>query len=295
MTDTFHALSTFPDGGTPFDRADRFLLDRIRQARADAGRPILVGLCGAQGSGKSTTAARLVTGLEGEGTSAVALSIDDFYLSRAERQHLAATVHPLFATRGPPGTHDIALAHATLDALSTLAPGEAIRLPGFDKTRDDRAPECDWPERRGPVDVVVLEGWCVGARPQPPAALTPPANRLEREEDADGRWRGAANMALAADYAALFARLDLRILLRAPGFEQVAAWRTEQERGLHRRPGLSLPPMDADAIGRFIAHYERITRWILADEPADIVIPIGSDRAPLGWRPGRPVSDDQAC
>ena len=124
------------------------------------------------------------------------------------------------------------------------------------------------------VDVVILEGWCIGARPQPATALADPVNDLERREDADGRWRSWVNDRLATDYAALFDRLTLRILLRAPSFDVVLRWRTEQERHL-----LS-SGMETPAMKRFIDHYERITRWMLEDEPADLVIVLDRDRNP---------------
>lgn len=240
---------------------------------------MLIGLSGAQGSGKSTTAARLANRL-----GAVVLSIDDFYLTRAERQALARTVHPLLATRGVPGTHDLGLAERAIRGL--LNSDAAVPLPRFDKTRDDRAPESSWPVHSGGAEVVVLEGWCLGARPQPEAALVRPVNALEREEDPDGTWRGFVNAKLEGPYRKLFESFDLGFLLRAPSFDQVFAWRAEQERELERTSG-SLQPMDDQALRRFIAHYERLTRWILQDEPVDLVIPLGPDRAPLGWRPGR--------
>lgn len=230
---------------------------------------MFVGLAGAQGSGKSTMAPRLSAELAGEGLRTALLALDDFYLTRAERRHLARTVHPLLATRGVPGTHDIGL---LTDALIALLAGRTTRVPRFDKSSDDRAAE----DRQldGPFDVVLLEGWCIGARLQPAEALAAPVNQLEREEDADGAWRRWVNRRLATDYAALFDRLDLRVFLRAPSFEVVLGWRAEQERELGAG-GMSAPELE-----RFIAHYERVTRWMLADAPADLVIDLDAARVP---------------
>jgi len=278
-------LTPFPATGNAFDASDSVLADHILARRDTLGRSILVGLCGAQGSGKSHTAARLVDRLTLAGCSAVALSIDDFYLGHSDRQRLGRDVHPLLATRGVPGTHDLQLADVTLSALLAADAQSRVPLPSFDKSRDDRVPRDQWRDHDGRCDVVILEGWCVGATPEPDAALADPINALERNEDPDGRWRRFVNGQLAGPYARLFARLDLGILLRAPSFDQVMGWRTEQEARLDRTPGAP-PAMDAAALARFIAHYERITRHILAVEPAEIVVPIGPDRAPLGWRRG---------
>jgi D-glycerate 3-kinase len=263
MTD----IHRFPDDRRQaFDAADALILETIRAAHERLGRPVLLGLCGAQGSGKSTTATRLAERLDGAGTPCAVLSLDDFYRTRAERAALARDVHPLLETRGVPGTHDVDLAVRTLEALR--AGDVPLALPRFDKTRDDRAPLESWPRVTAPVAVVILEGWCVGARPMPDAALAGPVNALERDEDADGRWRRHVNEALQGAYDALFRRLDARVLLRAPDFAHVHAWRLEQEQRLARYAASALPAMDDAAIGRFIAHYERLTRWILAEMPA---------------------------
>ncbi|NIJ06482.1 D-glycerate 3-kinase [Sphingomonas vulcanisoli] len=267
----------------PQDRlaiGDALLAAAIVATLRRAGRPILVGLSGAQGSGKSHTGRRLAELLCDQGQQTVVRSLDDFYLTRAERQTLAAAVHPLLATRGVPGTHDIALLMQTVDAL--LA-GDTVALPRFDKTIDDRADRSEWPVHAGPVDVVLIEGWCIGARAQPEAMLAAPINALERAEDSAGRWRRFVNDRLAGDYAAFNARYDLRLMLRAPDFGCVLGWRAEQERGLDRRPDAP-PPMDDAAVGRFIAHYERITRWMLEDEPADLIADLDAERMPYAWR-----------
>ncbi len=224
---------------------------------ATAPRQQLWAIAGAQGSGKSTLTRLLVGALNLRGITAVGCSLDDFYLTHAQRAVLAETVHPLLATRGVPGTHDVALCAATLAALHH-AP---TPVPQFDKGHDDRTARAAWPER-GPAQVVVLEGWCVGAAPQPAAALAMPVNDLERHDDADGRWRGYVNAALAGAYATLFARVDALVYLQAPDLDSVRRWRAEQE--------LQLPAarrMTPQQLTRFIDHYERITRWIFEDMP----------------------------
>lgn len=269
------------DPATAFDECDKLLVAAIAGLRQALARPIVVGLCGAQGSGKSTTAARLAAQLDAIGQRSAVLSLDDFYLTLAERRGVARDVHPLLITRGVPGTHDVALAQATVTALLHAGEGDCVSVPGFDKTIDDRAPSAQWPMHRGPIAVVLLEGWCVGAAPQEDAALTEPINALERDEDVDGRWRRHVNDQLAGAYADLFRRLDLRLVLRAPGFEQVPGWRRQQEAGLARVAGRSLPAMDEAALLRFIAHYERITRTLLDKDWADITIDIDPERVPL--------------
>lgn len=236
-------------------------------------RPLVVGLCGAQGSGKSTLAEALADDLTGAGVAAAILSLDDLYTTRGERVAMAREVHPLFRTRGVPGTHDLALG---MEVLAALRRGKATPLPRFDKATDDRAPRDRWPTAPAGTQVLILEGWFVGARPQPDDALAAPVNALERDEDADGVWRRAANARLA-DYATLFGAIDLLILLAAPSFEVVRGWRTEQEHSLRERTGGG---MSDAAIGRFVAHYERLTRHILEDMPgyADVVVRLGVDR-----------------
>ncbi len=238
--------------------------------------PLVVGICGAQGCGKTTLTAALIAALQARGIAAAAASLDDFYFTRAERQHLAQTIHPLLATRGVPGTHDVALA---LDLLDRLAAGEAAPLPRFDKARDDPLPPSEWGVAPARTQVFVLEGWCVGAVPQPPEALAAPVNALEAGEDAAGQWRAYANAALGGAYQRLFARIDLLVLLAAPGFAVVERWRGQQEDDLRQNTGAGMEP---EAIARFIAQYERLTRHILIEMPAraDIVVSLDADRVP---------------
>ncbi|MGL4541402.1 MAG: kinase, partial [Polymorphobacter sp.] len=177
--------------------------------RARAGQ--LIGIAGPQGSGKSTLAAALATRLkDGFGLRVAVLGLDDLYLPKAARAALAGEVHPLLATRGVPGTHDVALGHKLIAALLN---GDAlVALPVFDKSRDDRALEPRLVD--APVDVLLFEGWCIGARPQSVAALVRPVNALEAQADPHGIWRRWVNARLAADYAPLFAQADALVWLQ---------------------------------------------------------------------------------
>lgn len=255
------------------------LLDHIRAALPASSKPLVLGICGAQGSGKTTLVTALTKALVAEGIAAASLSLDDLYLTRADRLVLAQTVHPLFATRGVPGTHDIGLGLETFDAL---ARGEAVPLPRFDKGNDERAPIESWPSAPEGTRVLLLEGWCLGARPQEPESLAQPVNALEADEDPKGLWRAHANAALAGPYQALFARIDSLVLLAAPDWEVVAKWREQQEAEL-RATGAARA-IDPAAVERFIQHYERLTRWILQEMPAraDLVVRLGEHREVLG-------------
>ena len=245
-----------------------------RIAAAARGAPLVVGLTGGQGSGKSTLAAQTPAVLAARGLKAAVLSLDDLYLTKAERQRLARDVHPLLATRGVPGTHNVALGVEVLASLGR--PGETL-VPSFDKAADDRKPRDQWTRVTGPVDVIVFEGWCVGARPQPPEALTAPVNDLERARDPDGVWRRYANDALAGPYRALFDPLGFQALLLAPGFEAILGWRRQQEHALIARGGAG--QSDAE-LAVFVQHYERLTRWIATEMPAraDVVARLDEER-----------------
>jgi len=251
---------------------------------ARAGAPMRVlGIAGLQGSGKSTLAAQVVAAAQAAGVPAATLSLDDFYLTAAQRRALAARVHPLLAVRGPPGTHDVPLALATIDALRA---GRTPALPRFDKLGDDRLPRARWLRPARPLELLVLEGWCLAVPAQDEAGLREPVNALEREEDADGRWRRWCNAALARDYPPLWARIDALWFLQPPGFEAVYAWRWEQEQALlAAEPGRT--GMDRAALARFLQHYERVARHALRTLPAlaDATVPLDAAR-----RPGPPVA-----
>lgn len=247
------------------------------------------GIAGLQGSGKSTLAAQVAERAHGSGRRAVVLSIDDFYLDFDARAALSREVHPLLATRGPPGTHDLALACDTLDALHE---GRATALPRFDKIADRRLPRADWP-RVAAVDsgsnasqpLVILEGWFLKTPAQNEAELARPVNALERNEDPDGRWRAYCNSALGRDYPALWQRIDRLLFLQGPGFEVVPDWRWQQEQTLQATD----PTRDAMTraeVDRFVLHFERISRQALATLPtiAERTVRLDASRTPLPAR-----------
>jgi D-glycerate 3-kinase len=261
---------------TPADLIERAiqaaLLDRKKQT-------LIVGVCGSQGSGKTTVCKTLTTCFSQAGLNVANLSLDDLYLPRAERVKLAEQVHPLLRTRGVPGTHDVKLGIHTLYALSHAG---SVQLPRFDKARDDRRAVETWEVVQGPADLVLFEGWCVGATPQNAVALAQAVNELEANDDVNGRWRKYVNNMLDGEYQRLFARIDFLVLLAAPSFDVVLKWRTQQERELRAQTNGDGSAVMSDAeLARFIQHYERLTKHTLIEMPAraDLVIRLAPDRS----------------
>ena len=256
------------------------LADKVASWTKFSKGPLVVGINGAQGTGKSTLSKVLALALKHHHhcRSAI-LSIDDLYLTKSERRQLAKMVHPLLATRGVPGTHDVAMGRHLLDQLKNK---QAVSLPVFDKAIDDRAPVDQWVSHPQAVDVILFEGWCVGAVAQHESALARPVNHLEKDEDIDALWRKYANDQLNVAYAGLFERIDRLVMLKAPDFECVQEWRSTQEDKLRlitdpTRSNHAL--MSQEQLERFIMHYERITRWMLEEMPerSDCVIELNTE------------------
>ncbi|MEO5626654.1 MAG: kinase, partial [Dokdonella sp.] len=185
---------------------------RMLARSSAANSPWLVGLSGLQGSGKSTIARQLVAHADARGIRAQILSLDDFYLGRRARARLARFIHPLLATRGVPGTHDIGLLLRSVSDLAHASERRPVALTRFDKGRDTRLPPSRWRQVTKRPHLMVLEGWCVGVPPQSARALARPLNALERDEDRDGRWRRWVNAQLADTYANLWKKIDALIV-----------------------------------------------------------------------------------
>jgi D-glycerate 3-kinase len=228
--------------------------------------PWLVGIQGTQGSGKSTVCLFIKTLLkECFELNVVVLSIDDFYKTRQQRIQLSKQVHPLFVTRGVPGTHDVSLAESTLHQLSDLSDGQSCLLPSFNKAIDDRLAQTDWHEVTGPVDIILFEGWCMGLTAQSTTALKQPVNELEKIEDSSGIWREYVNQCLKNEYKTLFNKVENLIVLQAPSFKCVYQWRLLQETKLREKhKGVNDKMVQTpEQVERFISHYERLTRFAL--------------------------------
>jgi D-glycerate 3-kinase len=273
------------------------IVETLVKHHFSAGRTLVVGINGCQGSGKTTLADYLCTCLQNRGLKAVAISIDDFYLTRKQRQQLATDVHPLLSTRGVPGTHDLELALDTLQQLSQNS-GD-VKIPKFNKAQDERLPEELWSRVETPLDIIILEGWCVGITAEAEESLLEPMNELELVQDPNAEWRSYINQQLVTNYPELWQLIDRLIMLQAPSFSCVYNWRLEQEQKLAARSDLTDSSsnnhiMAAEEIKQFIQHYERLTRHSLKYLPQNCqhLFQLTNKRQVAAYLTPNPLPDD---
>ncbi|AMJ93893.1 kinase [Alteromonas stellipolaris] len=242
------------------------LVKHQESAENSSKAPLVVGINGCQGSGKSTLTdfiSAYLTSIYAK--KVVCLSIDDFYLDKSQRNALSIKVHPLLATRGVPGTHNMPLA---LSTFKQLKGSDQVALPRFNKAIDDPFPVNQWPVISAPPDIIILEGWCVGVTPQNAADMKQPINSLEENQDPLGIWRSFVNTELSNDYQSLFDQIDYRVMLKAPSFECVYRWRLEQEHKLAvATQGASTGVMSDEQVAQFIQNYQRLTEHALKTLP----------------------------
>ncbi len=207
------------------------LADRIFSQFTQSNNAYFVGINGCQGSGKSTLTDFIAKYLTIQyQLNTVVMSLDDFYLTSEKRNQLARDIHPLLATRGVPGTHDMVALNYVLTQLKEQKTGFSI--PKFNKATDEPFPEKQWPVIENPVDIILLEGWCWGVKPQTQEQLKVPINELELQYDMSGEWRNYVNQQLKNTYEPLYKKMDFWLALQAPSFDCVYKWRLEQEQKL---------------------------------------------------------------
>ena len=230
------------------------------------GKTLFLGFSGGQGSGKTTISGILKIILKKFFKRTIYVSsIDDFYKTLKERNKLSNTTHALLKTRGVPGTHDIYLIKNFLSFVNKKK-FSSFKIPKFDKSIDDRIKKRKyWPVIKKRPEIVILEGWCVGAKPQPNFLIKKSINYLEKYEDKKLIWRKYVNEKLKKDYKKIFSMMDHFIFIKIPNFKMVFKWRLLQEQKLKKRSESRKKIMTYNEIKRFIMFYERITLQMVKD------------------------------
>jgi D-glycerate 3-kinase len=224
----------------------------------------IIGLAGGQGAGKSTVTGILKFILKKKyGLNLCCFSIDDFYKTKAERRKMSKKVHPLFLTRGVPGTHDLGLINKTIKKLKTKK-FKTVLIPKFDKSIDDRLKKNKWQKIKNRPNIIIFEGWCVGARHQKDSELKNPLNPIEKKYDLNLVWRRTVNYYLKNQYKKLFNKLDKLIYLKAPDFNWIFRWRLHQEEKM-KLTSKDKKIMSKSEVRNFIMYYERLTKHMMRD------------------------------
>lgn len=247
--------------------------ERIFKQFDNASAPFFVGINGCQGSGKSTLSDYIAEYLSCTySLNVIVMSLDDFYLGTIDRNKLAESIHPMFATRGVPGTHNTLLLNSVITQLKERKSN--ISIPAFNKATDQPYPEASWKLLDSPADIVILEGWCWGVPAQQVSQLIEPVNTLERQHDSDGLWRNYVNKQLELNYQPLYQVFDHWVALQAPSFDCVYRWRLEQEQKLVLKlqsAGKTTDQyavMNAAQILNFIQYFQRLTEHGIKTLPA---------------------------
>jgi D-glycerate 3-kinase len=237
--------------------------------RVNKKKTLIIGLAGGQGSGKTTISSILSLILQKYfKLNVFKVSIDDFYKTRKDRKLLSKNKHPLLMTRGVPGTHDIDLMLNFFKKIKAKN-FKSLQVPTFDKAIDDRCLKSLWHKIKTKPDVVIFEGWCVGARAQTNNHLKKPINSLEKVYDKGAKWRGYVNNQLKTKYKTLFNQLDGLLYLKAKNFSLLREWRLKQERKLwlQKKNKKNLKIMNSNEIINFMQTYQRITQQMFKDVP----------------------------
>ena len=274
-TDCFRFISSQETKTEKFKNKDRMIRSFLIPVcfwiarKTNKKKPLIVGLAGGQGTGKTTITSIITIILKKYfKLNVFKISIDDFYKTRKQRTLLSKNKHPLLMTRGVPGTHD---ANIMLNFFKKIKVKKfkSLKLPKFNKAIDDRCKQSLWYKIKSKPDVIILEGWCVGARSQNFRELRKPINSLERVHDQTFKWRQYVNYQLKTKYKKLFNQLDYILFLKAKNFSLLRRWRLKQEKKLwlKSKNGKNLKIMNKDEVKNFMDTYQRITQQMFKDMP----------------------------
>ena len=222
----------------------------------------IIGISGGQGAGKSTITGILKLILKKKyGLNICVFSIDDFYKKKSDRLKMSKRTHPLFITRGVPGTHDIALINKTIKKLKQKK-FRTVLIPKFDKSKDDRFQKNKWQKIAVKPDIIIFEGWCVGTTHQNSTELKRPLNFIEKKYDKNSKWRKIVNNLVKKRYKSLFSQIDKLVYLKVPNFNYIIKWRWLQEQKM-KLTSKSKKTMSKIQVKEFIMFYERLTKHMM--------------------------------
>jgi len=230
--------------------------------KADKKKPYFVGLAGGQGTGKTTISSLIkIILIKYFKLKVFRISIDDFYKTRKERMNLSKRVHPMLLTRGVPGTHDINMMLSFFKKTKSKN-FKKLKLPTFNKSIDDRFNKKKWYDLKNKPDVIIFEGWCVGAKSEKNNTLKKTINSMEKVEDQKQIWRKYVNQQLKSKYKNLYLQLNCLIYLKAKNFNLLQKWRLKQERKLwlNSKRKSNLKIMSKEDVINFMQTYQRITQ-----------------------------------
>ena len=250
-------------------------------SKTKSKRPFIVGLGGGQGTGKTTITSIISIVLKKYfKLNVFKISIDDFYKTRKERFLLSKKLHPLLMSRGVPGTHDI---NIMLDFFKKVKKSKfkSLRLPKFNKAIDDRCKKKLWYLIKKRPDVIIFEGWCVGARAEKNNTLKKAINSLEKINDLKLVWRKFVNQQLKSKYKKLYNHLNCLLYLKVKNFSLLQRWRLKQEKKLWlKNKKLSNNKiMSKKEVIRFMQTYQRVTQNMIKGAPkyASIILNLNSN------------------
>ena len=247
--------------------------------KANIKKPYFVGLAGGQGTGKTTTSSLIKIILSKYFKLDVfRISIDDFYKTRKERISLSKRIHPMLMTRGVPGTHDINMM-LNFFKKSKSKKFKRLKLPIFNKAIDDRFSKKHWYDLKKKPDVIIFEGWCVGAKSEKNNTLKKTINSMEKTKDQKQIWRKYVNDQLKSKYKKLYSQLDCLIYLKAKNFSLLQKWRLKQERKLWVQSKVKSKIMSKDNVLTFMQTYQRVTQNMFKYTPkyASVIINLNSN------------------
>ncbi len=247
--------------------------------KANKKGPYFVGLAGGQGTGKTTISSLIrIILTKYFKLNVFRISIDDFYKTRKERINLSKRVHPMLLTRGVPGTHDINMM-LNFFRKSKSKKFKRLRLPTFNKSIDDRYNKKKWYDLKKRPDVIIFEGWCVGAKSEKNTTLNKAINPLERAKDQKKIWRKHVNHQLKSKYKNLYSQLNCLIYLKAKNFSLLQKWRLKQERKLWVKSKVKSKIMSREDVLNFMQTYQRITQNMFRNMPkyASVIFNLNSN------------------
>ena len=274
-TDCFRFISSQETKNEKFKNKDRMIRSFLIPVcfwiakKTNKKVPLIIGLAGGQGTGKTTITSIISIILKKYFKLDIfKISIDDFYKTRKQRALLSKNKHSLLMTRGVPGTHDIDIMLNFFKKIK-VKKFKILKLPKFNKGVDDRCKQSLWYKIQSKPDIVILEGWCVGARSQNSKELKKPVNSLEKIHDQNFKWRQYVNYQLKTKYKKLFNQLDYILFLKAKNFSLLRRWRLKQEKKLwlKSKNKKNLKIMNKSEVKNFMDTYQRITQQMFKDMP----------------------------